>query len=536
LKSLHRIAALLLLAIAATSVVAQNTSLSGQSVFILPFENRSNAPGLEWISESFPELLEERLASPGIYVLTREDRLRACDRMGIPAAVHPSRATVYRIAEQMDADVIVLGHYSFDGRNFTATAQMLDMHRERLSSEIVESGSLLQLIDVQTALAWDLIRLLRPGSSVTKQAFTAGVPPVRLDAFENYVRGVTAANSEEQIRRFREAIRLNPAYPDALLQLGKVYYEQRQYDQAVSTLARVPQNDSQSREANFYLGLSAYYQGDFQRAEAAFRFVTERLPLPEVYNNLGVAVSRRGGRSAVECFQRASDVDPNDSDYRFNLGLAFYRAGNLTAASRQLREALDLRSNDGEAKSLLDTVNAQATKGVQPHPGTPMHLPLERIRPNYEESTFRQLAFKLGTTAEQRLAKTDPRTHAQYHADRGQQLLNQGFVAEAEQEVRESIALDGSNALAHAGLAQVLESKNDFAGARVEAQTAVHFKESAAALLVLARLDLRDNRWDAAAEEADRALRLDPNNGQAQALKREIAAKLAEKAQPLPHP
>ena len=65
---------------------AQTPVTTGQTIVVIPFENRSNAPGLEWISESFPELLEERLNSPSIFVASREDRLRAYDRLGILSA------------------------------------------------------------------------------------------------------------------------------------------------------------------------------------------------------------------------------------------------------------------------------------------------------------------------------------------------------------------------------------------------------------------------------------------------------------------
>jgi cytochrome c-type biogenesis protein CcmH/NrfG len=85
-------------------------------------------------------------------------------------------------------------------------------------------------------------------------------------------------------------------------------------------------------------------------------------------------------------------------------------------------------------------------------------------------------------------------------------------------------------------LARVLETNNDFAGARSEAEKALGLQQSAEMFLLLARVDLRDNRTDEAAGNVDQALRLDPNNGQALALKRAVAAKLAEKAQPLPNP
>ena len=53
-------------------------------------------------------------------------------------------------------------------------------------------GPLLNLLDVQNTLAWDLLRQLRQEELVSKNNFLAGLPDIRLDAFENYVRGITA--------------------------------------------------------------------------------------------------------------------------------------------------------------------------------------------------------------------------------------------------------------------------------------------------------------------------------------------------------
>jgi Flp pilus assembly protein TadD/TolB-like protein len=515
------------------AALAQAPATAGQDILVVPFENQSKAPGIEWIGDSFPELLQERLNSATLFVLPREDRMRAYDRLGIPVELHPSRATLYRIAEQLDVDYVVLGLYRFDGRTFTATAQLLDMRRQRLLPEMNESGPLLQLIDVQTALAWDILHALRPDISISRQAYVAAAPPIRLDAFENYIRGITAPTAEAQIQHFRDAVRLNPAYPEALLQLGKAYYRNRQYEQAVSTLARVPEDNPLAREANFYLGLAAYYHGDFQRADSAFRFVAARLPLAEVYNNLGVVSSRGDRKIAVEYFQKAIEADPNDPDYHFNLAIELYRTGDAAGASRQLRETLLLRPSDAAAKSLLDAI----TPDLTPRTLVPasQKIPTERIRANYDESSFHQLALKIEAVAEQRLAKTDPKTHSQFHTDRGRQLLAQGFLSEAEAEFREAIALNPSNPEAHGALASVLEAENNLAGARAEAEEALRLRQSPEPLLVLAKLDLRDNRAEAAAENIDRALRLEPSNAAALALKRAVAAKLAQEAQPLPN-
>jgi len=514
---------------------AQAPSPPGQTILIVPFDNQSKAPGLEWVGDSFPELMQERLNSPTIYVLSREDRIRAYDRLGIPVNLHPSRATVYRVAEQLDVDYVLLGSYSFDGRDFATRAQLLDMRRQHLLAPMTESGPLPDLIRIETALAWDVLRALRPDVSMAREAYVNQASPVRLDPFEHYIRGIVAASATEQIREFREAVRLNPNYAEAQLRLGEAYYRQRQYGEAVTWLASVPQSHPLGREASFYLGLAAYSHGDFAQAETAFEFVAARLPLAEVYNNLGVVAARRDSKTAADRFRRAVESDPSDPDYHFNLALELYRGGDAVEAARQLHETLNLWPEDDEAKALLEAITAPSNPGTQPN-AAGAKLPAERVRTTYDESSFRQLALGIESVAEQRLSQSDSHTHAQFHADRGHELLQQGFIAEAEREFREAISLDFSNADAHAGLASVLEANNDSGRARLEAEQALGLRQFAEPLLVLAHLDLRDNKIETASEEVDRALKLEPTNEAVLALKRAVAAKLAQEGQPLPKP
>jgi tetratricopeptide (TPR) repeat protein/TolB-like protein len=510
----------------------QEAAAAGQTILVTPFENKSKAPGIEWIGDSFPELLQERLNSPTLYVVPREDRLRAYDRWGVPAHIRPSRATIYRVAEQMDVDYVVLGEYNFDGQTFSVKAQLLDMRRERLLPEIAESGSLVQLIDIQTGLSWDILHSLYPDFAATRPAFVKQAIPVSLDAFESYVKGMVAATNVQQIQDFQDALRFSPQYPAAILRLGEAYYREAKYEQAAAWLSRVPAADPHAGEANFYLGLAAYYQGDFPRAESAFNSVAQRLPLAEIYNNLGVVLDHRDRKLAVEDFQKAVAEDPDDADYRFNLGVELYRNGDRTGASRQLRESLTLKPTDPEARSLLNIID----ESLEQHALVPASakIPTERLRTDYDENSFRQLALKIAAVAEERLSHSDASTHAEFHVDRGHQLLAQGFVTEAEREFREAIRLNPSNAEAHAGLAGALEA-SDPAAARFEAEAALHLHRFAEPLLVLARLDLRDNKADAAGQEVDQALRLEPANPAALALRSAVAAKLAQEAPPLPN-
>ena len=508
----------------APASVAQAPAASTHTVLVLPFENASKAPGLEWIGEAFPEVLGQRLASvPGLYVISREHRLYAFDRLGIPANIKPSRATLYRIAEQMDSDFVVLGSYDFDGQTFTSSAQVLDMKKLRLSPEVKSSGPLVDLIGVQTSLAWETLRSLGPQPAVSRDEFMRGAGSIRLDAFENYIRGIVATDRAEKVRRFREAVRLNPQYTMAILQLGRTHYNAREYDSAAAWLPRVPAADPAAGEAYFLLGLSYYYLGQFDKSENAFKVTASKVPLTEVLNDLGVVASRRGKREAIDYFQRAVQNDPNDPDYRYNLALSLWRAGNTAGASRTLKDSVARHPTDVEARQLLDAVNA-TTAGAN----TAGRTFLPRIKRNYDENSYRQLALEVQSVMAASLAKADPKTQSSFHAERGTQLLASGMISDAEKEFRTAVLRDPTNAEAHVGLARLRETQNDLAGARAEARTALQLQPSAEAYLVLARVDLKQNNTASAMQNIDQALWLEPSNTAALNLKHQLAERQAK--------
>src|SRR5271166_699641 len=410
------------------------------------------------------------------------------------------------------------------------------MRKLHLYPAVESSGPLTQLIDLQTGLAWQLLQQLPSHLAVTREQFLKASPPIRLDAFENYVRGILATNHQQRVHYLHDAVKLNPNYTLAMLQLGKTYFDSHEYESASAWFARIPKTDPVAGEANFLLGMSEFYRGNFDKAFAAFNYLLTRLPLTEVYNNLGVIEARRGHRAAaVEYFSKAVNADPNDADYRFNLGVALFKNGDSAGATRQLREELQQRPTDGEAKSLLDMIN----RGVTAPPASSTspvssgntllsanqpRIPLERIKRNYDEASYRQLEMEIHNLTEARLAKTDRHTHAAYHVERGKELLAQNLPEQAESEFRDAISTDYGNAAAHAQLAALLEKKGDAINAWSEAQTSIRLQPNVDALLVLARLDLKKNQVQSAAGEVDRALALEPANALALALKRDITA------------
>src|SRR5271165_1257245 len=60
-------------------------------LLVLPFDNRTAQPSLEWIREAAAEILSTRFASAGFEPTSREDRIYALDHLGLPQGFQPSR-------------------------------------------------------------------------------------------------------------------------------------------------------------------------------------------------------------------------------------------------------------------------------------------------------------------------------------------------------------------------------------------------------------------------------------------------------------
>jgi tetratricopeptide (TPR) repeat protein len=514
---------LILLALAAicpffAQAQATEESVGGRVALVLPFDNRTGQPALDWIGESFADTLSQRLSSAGLLTISRDDRVYALDHLGLPTGFRPTRATTIRIAQTLDAEFVVVGSYTLNSGRVSAQAQVVQVNKLHMSSPVTDSADLAHLLDLENGLAWQCARQIAPSFAVAQQTFLAASSGVHLDAYESYIRGITATTDEERLQRLKSAVQLAPTYAPALLALGKLQYAQRQFDAAATTLAKVPEGDRLALEAGFYRGLSRFNTARYADAEAAFAFVAARLPLPEVVNNQGVALARQH-KDGIPFFQRASTADPQDADYHFNLAVSLRRRVDTAAALIQIDQALKLRPNDTEATQLRASLSGAANGAAQPDAGFD---PQERIRRTYSEASFRQAAFQLDQIRSLHMETLAPSERATQISQTGQEYLAQGLVLEAEREFQSALAADPSSATAHAGLAQVRERSGDATSARQEAQKSIQIHPNVAAYLVLARLDLQANQLSSSATNVASALQIDPNNGPARGMRQAL--------------
>jgi len=500
----------------------------GRVLLVLPFDNRTGQPSLEWVREAAAQILSARFASAGYQPTSREDRMYALDHLGLPQGFQPSRASSLKLAQTLDADSIVVGSYTTDGTGVVAEARLVDVPQLRMLPEVSVRGEMRDLIAVLGTLAWKLTRQLDPSFSVAEETFAAAGNGVRLDAYEQYIRGITEPDQAERLRHLGNAVKLSPGLGPAWMALGREEYSGQQYQDAAAAFAKVDRNGPDGLEAEFYRGLSLLFVGDYPHAEQAFAEVARVLPLAEVVNNEGVAVSRQGHDGTSFFIQAAAD-DPSTADYHFNLALSLRRHGNSAAAANELAQCLKLRPNDSEAQSLAaqwKLPGAAASSPAGPVTGTD---PLERIVRTFDAAAFRQAAAMLDEMNARRLAALTPRERARTLCAQAKGFLDRGLLLEAERLYHAAVAAGGNSVEAHAGLAEVRERSGDADAAREEAHAALELGPSADAYLVLAQLDLAAGSLREADTEAGNALKIDPASRAAQEVMRKILARMGQR-------
>jgi tetratricopeptide (TPR) repeat protein len=256
----------------------------------------------------------------------------------------------------------------------------------------IEVGAMEDLALLEERLGWRALQLLAPKSAPTEEDFLKARPAVRVDAVENYVRGLLAETADQRRHFFAQAARLDAQFSQPCFQLGKMYWEQKDYSGAAGWLKRVARSDPHYLEARYFFGLCQYYGGQFRAAEEAFQEIASEIPLNEVFSDLGAAQSQRGDFTAsVASYRKALEGDDADPDYHFNIGYDQLRSGKFAEAADSFRAVLARSPEDPEATTFL----GMALKQTPPRAGDARAQGRQRLKTNYDEAAYRQLQAEL---------------------------------------------------------------------------------------------------------------------------------------------
>jgi tetratricopeptide (TPR) repeat protein len=572
---------------ASGSQAAGSTAPQQGIYLVFPFENAGASPRLDWLGEGLEELTIQRLFAAGQQVYSHAGRASEMDRYGLPANAKLSRAAMLHIADDLDADFVIFGSFASDGQNLTVESRILRVNvmsdhtatnAKALLAPARESGPLNSLMDLHLRLVWRLISANDPSYRLNLAEFSKAQRPLRLDAFEHYIRGLLASEDEGRLRELREAARLEPDWPDPDFALGQAYYLRRDCNSAIPWFARVPNSHQRHFEAIFATGVCRLLLSQPDRAEEVFAALQtapknnsageggagnaiSSVEMPEILNDLAIAQVRQGKiPPALERLRRATQLDPDEDDYPFNLGLLALRAKDFAGAADYFHEASQRSPENPEDRAMLilslekggkkeeadqerglakEALGNDALPKIQLEPSPKPRAKTrnksrKKEQPQPEEqgdalTRYERLKTQLDTIA-LRLEIETPEpvsgvaandfaadTPAN-HVRRGRQELAGNLLDAAEFEFRTALKAEPNDASAHQGLAEIDRRRGKLDDAVKELQASLVTRDSAIVHTALAKVYLEQTKPDLARAEAEHALKLAPNYSEAKQL------------------
>jgi len=514
---------------------------------VFPFENTGASPRLDWLGEGLEELTIQRLSGAGEQVYSHAGRLVELERYGLPHASKLSRASMLHIAEDLDADFVVFGRFTANGTSLTIESRILKVSPARLLPALRETGTLDSLMDLHSRLVWRMLSANDRNYALSLAEFTKRQRPLRLDAFEHYSRGLLASEDDARLRELREAARLEPEWPEPDFALGEAYFTRRDCDSALPWYARVPKTHDRYVESVFATGVCRLLLGQPDHAEEVFNSLPEALKnnmisgadLPEILNDLAIARARQGKTAAAQTdLRHAIDLDPDEDDYPFNLGLLALQTNDAAAAAGFFREAVLREADNSEDRALLilsleaagKKTEAEQEREAANETFGPNGLPAIRLDAK-NEAVARLYRIKTEldvTTLRAEIESAEPPASAAAsasssdatltHIRRGRQELSAGHADAAEKEFRAVLAADPTSPAAHRGLAEIERRQGKMDDAVKELQASLEARDSAAVRTMLAKLYLELKKPDLARAEVEKALKLAPNYTEAKQL------------------
>jgi Flp pilus assembly protein TadD len=466
------------------------TGASAQSLppaplhLVIPFENATGEPRAYWLSEGSAVLLTDDLAALGVPAIRRADRLRAFNRLRVPPVATLSHATVIRLGQVVRATDVVIGDFTLAGSDLAVHARSIRLDTGRISPEIIERGSVSELLDIYSRIAR---RLAAEPSTVPSQSPT--YPP--LAAFEQYIKGLLAEAAATQIAFLNQALKLDPTFERVRIALWDAHTGLGEHQQALAIVRQVPPGHVFSRQARFLATVSQLNLGQTQGAFDGLLALNREMADPALLNNLGIAQLRRvagapgpstslgagpstslgAGGKAVSYFGEAVALDGSDPDLFFNLGYAFWLDRDTQGAIYWLREAVRRNPADDEAhyalgvalqasgsaaeasreKELARRLSSTYADWEAKQPGAnAVPRGLERVKLEIDVPAALRVDAAV-VAAEQR----DQRAVAAFHLESGRRLFDAGRDAEAIAELRRTVFLAPYESEAHLLLGRI---------------------------------------------------------------------------------
>ncbi len=318
------------------------TPAATMSLAIIPYYNASGDANLDWLSSSLSETLGADIGPAAGMRLVSQGRLQQVLRdLNISAQQQLDQATLKRISNFINADIVITGKYVKIGDNIQVTSTVYDLKHDGqqfdIQTEVAGENNLLASLsklaqDVRAKLATnpDMAKELQSRAFILTQSMPA------LRAYNEGLQLYRAGKYAEAAKKFEDATSEDPTFAMAYSQLGLAYHESKFDDKAgIASRRAVTLSDNLPAKQKLLI---------------------------EAENALVTNDKAKG----IAAYEKLTAANPDDTEAQFALAHLYERAGNYDAARDRLAKVRALDKNNPEVLYFSGVVEIQADK---PQPG-----------------------------------------------------------------------------------------------------------------------------------------------------------------------
>jgi tetratricopeptide (TPR) repeat protein len=149
---------------------------------------------------------------------------------------------------------------------------------------------------------------------------------------------------------YEAAIRLQPSYLQAHINLANLYMENDMLSEAATEYKQVLVYDPGNLGAELKLAQLLAMQGDYDSAlSLLMRLVHEHPDSYEAESDLGIVLYQKRDPAARDHYERALQIKPDSPNTLFNLAILEEEAGHFDAARKLFQQVLRYRPRDPDA-------------------------------------------------------------------------------------------------------------------------------------------------------------------------------------------
>jgi len=319
------------------------------SLAILPFENVSANPDVEYLSDGLTESLINSISHlPNLKVIARSSVFRYKGRTVDPRVV----------GQELSARAILTGRVVVRGDDLSISTELTDAREDQHIWGEQYKVKLTDLLAIQETISKEITANLRSRLGGKEEAVLPKQYTKNAEAFQLYLKGryysdqLTVAGVQRGVKYFHQAIELDPHYAlayggiaDAYFLLSSQFLPPREAMPKVKEAAmQALQLDETLAEAHTMLAMvKAFYDYDFPGAETEFKRGVELDPgLASAHQWRGyfwVAMGKQ--EEALAELTKARDLDPLSDTVGLLLSVSYLFSRQYDQAIEQARKMIE---------------------------------------------------------------------------------------------------------------------------------------------------------------------------------------------------